>query len=88
MSLSHIEFQRELQKYNVDKGQAIIFTMLYERVMDLSQQVEMCARLLNEVVDSVKGFAELHEKTQAQIKKFERRNEVEGVSVQSEKFEN
>lgn len=86
-NMTHMEFQRELAKRDIPQAQAMLMTMMYERIIDLSQQLDTCANLLNEFATAVKGFADLREQDQERLKKFMRRGEIEGVSVKSESYE-
>lgn len=77
------QFQKELRDRGIEGQQAYVFTMLYERLSDLAQQVTLSARIVNELADAVNKFADLHEHTQRQLKIMMRHGRPDGVEVHS-----
>lgn len=77
------QFQKELRDRGIEGQQAFIFTMLYERLSDLAQQVTLSANLINELATVVNGFVDLHEHTQRQLRTMMRHGRPDGVEVHS-----
>lgn len=85
---THQEFQKELQRAGIEPRLARLFTMIYERLIHVSSEVDQSAKATLMLAETVAGFVELHEKTQGEIKKLRDHNKTEGVDVRSEPYEN
>jgi hypothetical protein len=61
MSLTFNEFQRELQKRNIDGPNAYMFTLIYERLGECMQQQEEVAKAVLMFADQLQMFVNLRE---------------------------
>jgi predicted HTH domain antitoxin len=77
------QFQKELRDRGIEGQTAYMMTLMYERIIDLSQQVVMASRLIDELATSLGNFVELHENTQRQLKTLMRHGRPDGVEVHS-----
>jgi len=53
------EFQRELQKRNIDPKTAYIFTMVYERLAEVAQQQEELTNLMVTLANAVETITKM-----------------------------
>lgn len=77
------EFQRELQKRGVQPAEAYMFTLVYERLIQVAKDVEDSAKLVVEVVNSLQGLVQLNEVTNRRINQVARGIFHDGIDVQS-----
>ena len=79
------EFNRNLQNRVSDPGVRYCLGIVYERLLDLSKQVDMCAEICNQLADTMNGFVGLHEVLDGRLKELNRhvRGDVDGVSLRS-----
>ena len=82
MSFTFNEFQKELQKRNIDGFVAVMLTAMYEQQRETAEQVHMCATLIGQLTDTVANFAALHEATQGQVADLRKRT-VGDANVES-----
>ena len=81
--MDHNQFQRELVNRNIGKQEAYLFSLIYERLSDLSQQVDMCAKLIDQLTSSLAGFVSLNENIMRDIGQLKRRGMPDGIDVHS-----
>jgi tryptophan 2,3-dioxygenase len=55
-----------------------MLSMMYERQLDMSRQLDMCATLLMQFADTVKGFVDLHATTLERVDRL--RKDIGGGS--------
>jgi len=60
-----------------------MFAVIYERQIELSKQVDLCGKVMVELANSLKGFVDLHEQTQINLKKVMRGGRPDGIEVES-----
>lgn len=77
------EFQREIQKRDIPLQQAYIFTLIYERLAHMANEVEQTAKVVLMLANTVQGFVELNEETQKKMQRIARGMGADGVDVQS-----
>ncbi len=73
MSMSFNEFQRELQRRNIDGPVAVMLTTMYEQIRETAEQVHQCATIIETLVNTVANFTALHEATQGQVSELRKR---------------
>lgn len=85
MAKTFNEFQRELRNRGIEGHQAIMFTMMYEQILEMGKQLDMCAKIIGELVDTVGNTVELHKNTQSRMKDLHQRiaGEKDGVYLES-----
>ena len=62
--LTFNQFQKELTNRGIDRQVAYMFTMLYERQIEIAKQMDMCAEVVTQLANTVTNFTELHARTQ------------------------
>lgn len=67
MSLTFNQFQKELQKRNIDPQLAYMLSVVFEQQVETAKQMDMCAKVIEELVKTVANFATLHEATQGRV---------------------
>lgn len=77
------QFQKELQKRNIDPQIAYMFTLVYERLIETSRELTTCTNLLAELANSVSGFVQLNVMQQDQIKHLLRHGRPDGIEIES-----
>ena len=79
------EFNRELQNRVSDPGTRYCLGIVYERLLDLSKQVDMCAEICNQLANTVSGFVGLHEALDGQLQALNRhvKGDHAGVDLRS-----
>lgn len=77
------QFQKELRDRGIDLQEAYMMTMMYEQIVELSNQMTICAKLIEALTDSVSGFVQLNETQQREYKRFMRGGRPDGVEVHS-----
>ena len=83
MSLTFNQFQMELRKRGIKEQEAYMFTLVYERLIETEKQLEIAARLISDMADSMQGFVQLNEIQQRELRKFIRGGRPDGVEVES-----
>lgn len=83
MSHTFNEFQRELIKREIKPQEAYMFTLIYERLSECENQLTMCAKLIEQLTESLVLTSQLHEHTQTQVHRLLRGSKQDGVDVQS-----
>lgn len=81
--MNHMEFQRELNNRKIDPQTAYMLSLVFERMLQLSKDMDGATSIIAELANSVQSFANLHVHTQGQIKELLRRGRPDGVEVQS-----
>lgn len=87
--LTFNEFQRELRKRNIEPHTAYMLTMLYERMGELTKQLDEMAGMLLTYANQLEGFVQLRVADQQFLRGIKRRldgnggSSVEGVGVES-----
>lgn len=79
-------FQRYLKNQNIDGRIAVVLTEMYVQQLDMAKQLDMCAKVISELVDTVQNFANLHDVTTNRLRDLNEhvRGKDMGVSVHSE----
>ena len=77
------EFQRELSEHGVGRREAYFLTVLFERLVECEHQLTLCARLIDGMANSMKGFVELSEAQQRDLRMALRGRMPDGISVES-----
>lgn len=77
------EFQMELQKRDIKPAEAYMFTLVYERLIQVAQEVEQSAKVVLEVVNSLQGVVELNEVMQRRLNQVSRGMFTDGINVES-----
>ncbi len=83
MSLTFNQFQVELRQRGIKDQEAYMFTLIYERLIEVEDQLSTCASLLNSMAETMQNFASLSEHQQRQLRKFIRGGRPDGVEVHS-----
>ena len=89
MSMTFNEFNRQLQNRNIDRQTAYMLAVLFEVQLEQGKQLDACASVLTQLVETVQQFTALHEATQGRLNQLRKdmTGEVEGVTVASEPYE-
>jgi hypothetical protein len=79
------EWNRELQKRISDPGMRYMMGLIYERMLDLTKQVDANNELLLAFAETMKEFISLNEHLDNRVKGLTRMvtGRVDGVSVES-----
>lgn len=79
------EFQRELIKREIPKNQAYMFTLIYERLVDTSQQLDEMARLLTTFADGMTKVITIQQADQRSLSTLIKRvqGHTDGIEVKS-----
>lgn len=85
--MTYNEFQRELTRRGIKPQEAYMLSLMYERIVDLSQQIGMAAQLIEALTESVQGFVQLNESQQNTMRQFLRGGRPDGVEVESVAFD-
>jgi hypothetical protein len=75
-------FQRVLRNRNIEGPIAVVLTEMYVQQLDMAKQLDMCASLISNLVETVSNFTELHSATQGRVQDLMR--EIRGGDVRSE----
>jgi hypothetical protein len=78
------EFQAILNRMDLPKEHAYVFTLLFERQTELAKQMDSASKVLVALADSVANFVELHERTQQGLTQLMRGGRPDGVDVYTE----
>lgn len=77
------EFQRELQKRGIKPQEAYMFTLVYERLLQVSKQVEDNAQVVLSVVESLQGVVQLTDVMQRRLNNVARGFMSDGIQIES-----
>jgi hypothetical protein len=77
------QFQKELRDLGIDGKDAYVFTMIYELLIEIENQLGMCARIVDSLANTMAKFVELNESQQRDIKLLMRAGRPDGVEVAS-----
>jgi hypothetical protein len=77
------EFQRELQKRGIKPAEAYMFTLVYERLIQVSREVEENAKVVLSVVESLQNVVQLSEVMQRRLSNIAKGILTNGVDIQS-----
>lgn len=84
------DFNRQLQNRVSDPGLRYMLGMMYERQLDMSKQIDMCAEICNALANTIQGIVGLHEILDDRMKELNKHihGREDGVSVSSEPITN
>lgn len=77
------EFQRELQKRGIKPAEAYMFTLVYERLIQVSREVEEGAKVVLSVVESLQNVVQLNDVMQRRLNQVARGMFTDGIDVES-----
>lgn len=77
------EFQRELQKRGIKPAEAYMFTLVYERLVQVSHEVEEGAKVILSVVESLQNVVQLNDVMQRRLNQVARGMFTDGVDIES-----
>lgn len=77
------QFQKELQNRGIDPQTAYMFTLVYERLIQVAQEVQQCSRITLEVVESLQGVVALNEELHKRLNQVAKGMFVDGINVES-----
>lgn len=77
------EFQRELQKRNIDPNTAYMFTLVYERLAHVMKEHEQFAKALMQIAVNLQDFVTVREQDRALIERVMKGQREPGVDVVS-----
>ena len=83
MSMTFNQFQKELRTLGIPDKEAYVFTMIYERLIDVESQLLMCARVCDGLANTMASFVKLSETQQKELRLFMRAGRPDGVEVES-----
>lgn len=85
MTFTFNQFQRELERRNIDPQSRFIFSELYSQQREMAKQIDAMANIIDQVVKTISNFTELHEATQGQVLQVKKAlaGEVDGVELDS-----
>lgn len=83
--LTFNQFQQELSKRSIDKPNAYMFSIVYERLIDTQNQLNQLGELCVQFATQLQGFLTLREEDVKNLKELQRKikGEEDGVSVHS-----
>jgi hypothetical protein len=70
------EFQRELTSKGIEGPHAYVFTLIYERLVHMGNEIDNNAKALLALANSVRAFVELHEVTQGRVMDILKREDI------------
>jgi hypothetical protein len=79
------EFNKQLQNRVSDPGVRYCLGIVYERLLDISKQMDMCASVTTEMAQVMNNFVALNEVFDSRLKELNKhvKGEVDGVSLES-----
>ena len=79
------EFNRQLQNRVSDPGTRYCLGIIYERVLDMGKQLDMCSEVLTQMAETMNNFVALNEVFDDRLKQLNKhvRGQEKGVSVES-----
>jgi hypothetical protein len=60
-----------------------MFTLVYERLSECENQLTMCAKLIEELANSMRGLVGLNEQLTGRLKELARGRQPDGIDVKS-----
>ena len=77
------DYNKELQNRVSDPGTRYMLGLVYERVLDMSKQMDMCATLCTEMAGVMNNFVAMNEAFDERLKALNKhvRGQVDGVDV-------
>lgn len=81
MTMTFNEFQRELKKRLNDPQQAYLFSLMYEYLIALNQQLDELAALTLNLTEQQQRFVEFNTTLEGQLKNLRRRGDTDIGSV-------
>jgi hypothetical protein len=78
-------FNRELQNRVSDPGVRYCLGIVYERLLDISKQMDMCASVTTEMASLMQTFAQFNEAQDERLRELHKAisGHTDGVSVES-----
>mgnify|MGYP001564617391 CR=1 FL=1 len=80
---SFMAFQKSLRDRGIDGQVAFVLTQMYEEMLHLGEQVDMCASLILTTVESMQGVVNLNEVTQRRMSDLANYGKEDGIEVKS-----
>lgn len=80
---SFMKFQQELERREIPKQTAYMLTKMYEQMLNLAEQVDMCANLILKTVESMDQVVNLNSVTQDRMKELKNFGKEDGIDVES-----
>lgn len=77
------EFQRELQKRGIDRNNAYLFTLLYERMIQIGKDLDNQAKATLALANTLANFVQLNETMDMRLKELMKNSMPDGVEVKS-----
>lgn len=77
------EFQRELRARGISNENAYIFTLIYERLIELNRRVDDNARATLAIANTIANFVQLNEAMEEKLRILARGGRPDGVEVSS-----
>jgi hypothetical protein len=70
------EFQRELRAKGIEGPNAEVFTLIYERLVHMGNEIDNNAKALLALANSLRSFVTLHEVTQDRVMAILKREDI------------
>lgn len=85
MAMTFNEFQRELNKRNIDGHLAIVLTEMFAQQREVAEQLDQAVKIITALTETVANFAQLHEATTGRLRDLTQRvnGEHSGIEVNS-----
>lgn len=79
------EFNRQLQNRVSDPGTRYCLGIVYERLLDITKQVDMCATVVTAMAETMNNFVAMNEAFDERLKMLNKhvKGEVDGVELSS-----
>jgi hypothetical protein len=79
------EFNKQLQNRVSDPGTRYCLGIVYERILDIAKQMDMCASVVTEMASTMNSFVSLNEVFDERLKALNKhvKGQTEGVEVES-----
>jgi hypothetical protein len=79
------EFNRELQNRVSDPGTRYCLGLIYERLLDIAKQMDMCANVTTEMASVMNNFVSMNEAFDDRLKQLHKhiKGDTEGVELRS-----
>jgi hypothetical protein len=81
--VTYNEFQRELRAKGIPEREAYFFSLLYERLGEVEQQLTEAASVILGMANTLEMFNSLSKEQQLQIRNLQRMGRPDGVEVKS-----
>lgn len=63
-------FQRVLRNRGIEGPTAVVLTEMYVQMLDQAKQLDMCATVISDLVNTVQNFTQLHDATQTKFQQL------------------